>query len=767
MHDTPCYHRRRFRFAAPTPADVDTGPPERRTFPSMAVVSSFMRPPRPADAGLCATCLILHRWRASLHALLVVACVLIGRPAWAQDADTVTLNFVNADIDAVVKAVGEITGRNFLVDPRVKGIVNIVSARPVPKALVYPTLLSALRMQGFAAVESGGIVKIVPEADAKTQAGPVQRATITASGDRIVTQVIPLRHESAAQLVTVLRPLISPNNSIAAYIPNNAIIITDYADNLKRIDRIIASLDQPPAGEPMLVAVKNASALDVVALVNRLLTENAGQPGAPVEAQQRVALIADPRSNSILIRADNPARSARVRQLIEQLDTPARTGGNVFIVYLKNAEAAHVAETLRGLYGGERLAPGGATPGAAAGAIAAMPAALPYAGAAATGFPASAAATSPLTTSGATGPPTAFAAGGAMIQADPTNNALIIMAPEPVYNNLRAVIERLDTRRAQVFVEALIVEVSADKAAEFGIQWQVLSGAARDRTGVQGFGGTNFGARGSGNNIVDASVNLGTLGQGLNLGIINGTINIPGLGIISNLGLLVRSLETDAKANILSTPTLLTLDNEEARIIVGQNVPFITGQYATTGSTSTVQPFQTIERRDVGLVLRVRPQITEGGTVRLGIYQEVSRVQDNSLAGPILSKRALESSVVIDDQQIVVLGGLIQDTFTDGTEKLPYAGDVPVFGSLFRYDTRSRQKTNLMIFLKPTIVRSTNAGREITSERYDYLRGEQLNAAPAERWFWKDPTTPELPPQGTLRGTPQAAPIGQPERHTR
>ena len=715
-----------------------------------------MRPPIQADAGLSATGFVLRFRRALAFAAIAFACA-VAWPAAAQDSDTVTLNFVNADIEAVVKAVGEISGRNFLVDPRVKGTVNIVSARPVARALVYPTLLSALRMQGYAAVEADGVVKIVPEADAKTQAGPVQRGNVTASGERIVTQVIALRHESAAQLVTVLRPLISPNNTISAYIPGNAIIVTDYADNLKRIDRIVASIDQPPAGEPMLVPVKNASALDVVALVNRLLTE--GQPpGAPQDAQQRVSLVADPRSNSILVRSDNPGRGARVRQLIEQLDTPARTGGNVFIVYLKNADAAHVAETLRGLYGGER-------PPAAAqlAAAPAMPAVLPAPGVAAvTGFPASPAATSPLALSTANGPPAAFAAGGAMVQADTSNNALIIMAPEPVYNNLRAVIERLDTRRAQVFVEALIVEVTADKAAEFGVQWQVLTGADRKRTGVQGFGGTNFNARGSGDNIIDASINLGTVGQGLNLGILNGSINIPGLGIINNLSLLVRSLENDTKANILSTPTLLTLDNEEARIIVGQNVPFITGQYATTGTNATVQPFQTIERRDVGLVLRVRPQITEGGTIRLGLYQEVSRVQDNSAAGPILSKRALESSVVIDDQQIVVLGGLIQDSMTDGTEKLPYAGDIPVFGQLFRYDTRQRQKTNLMIFLKPTIVRGTNEGRTITSERYEYLRGEQLHTAPAPRWFWPDPTMPELPPQGVSPGALPLAPGGVP-----
>ena len=722
----------------------------------MAVVSSLVRPPPPATAGHFATRRSrLRRW---FRRLLAAALLLGAAGALAQDSDTVTLNFVNADIDAVVKAVGEITGRNFLVDPRVKGTVNIVSARPVSKALVYPTLLSALRMQGFAAVESDGVVKIVPEADAKTQAGPVQRANVSASGDRIVTQVIALRYESAAQLVTVLRPLISPNNTIAAYIPNNAIIITDYADNLKRIDRIVATLDQPPTGEPILVPVKNASALDVVTLVNRVLTENAGQPGAPVEAQQRVALVADPRSNSILVRADNPARSARVRQLIEQLDTPGRAGSNVFIVYLKNAEAAQVADMLRGLYGGgERSASPFAPVPAPAGTPAAMPSAVTTT---TTSFGASTAATSPLVAAAATAAPTAFAAGGATVEADIANNALIIMAPEAVYNNLRAVIERLDTRRAQVFVEALIVEVSSDKAAEFGIQWQVLTGA--NKNNVQGIGGTNFGARGSGQNIIDASVNLGSIGQGLNLGIINGTVSIPGLGIISNLGLLVRALENDSTANILSTPTLLTLDNEEARIIVGQNVPFITGQYATTGTAATIQPFQTIERRDVGLVLRVRPQITEGGTVRLGIYQAVSRVEDNSAAGPILSKRALESTVVVDNQQIVVLGGLIQDSQSDGTQKLPYAGDVPVVGSLFRYDNRSRTKTNLMIFLKPTIVRGTSDGHEITSERYDYLRGEQLKTTPDPRWFWKDPTAPELPPQGAMPGTPQATPIGEP-----
>ncbi|MEP6679385.1 MAG: type II secretion system protein GspD, partial [Betaproteobacteria bacterium] len=298
------------------------------------------------------------------------------------------------------------------------------------------------------------------------------------------------------------------------------------------------------------------------------------------------------------------------------------------------------------------------------------------------------------------------------------------------------------------------------------------TGADPRRTGIQGIGGTNFGVRGGGNNIIDASVNLGSLGQGLNLGIINGSITIPGLGIISNLGLLIRALSSDAKANILSTPTLLTLDNEEARIVVGQNVPLVTGQYSTTGSSSTVQPFQTIERRDVGIVLRVKPQITEGGTVRMSLYQEVSRVQDtvatgssgsgtNSL-GPTLSKRSLESSVVVDDQQIIVLGGLIQDTFTDTTDKVPGLGDVQGIGQLFRYDTRTRSKTNLLVFLKPTVIRTSATGREITSERYDYLRGEQERDRPQPRLFWDDPTFPEVPRTPSMPGSQGAVPVPPP-----
>ena len=692
----------------------------------------------------------LLRRGAALAVLLAVSLVAV-----AADDDVVTLNFVNADIDAVVKAVSDITGRNFVLDPKIKGTVNIISARPIPKSLVYPTLLSALRLQGVAAIEGNGVTKLVLETEAKMHGGTTGPA---GAGDVLTTRVISLRYESATQMVNVLRPLITPNNTIAAFPATNALIITDYAENLRRIEKIVASLDQAPAGEPMIVTLKYASALDLVPLVNRLLGAEAGTAaaaGQAPEAQQRVTIVADPRSNSVMLRSDNSARAARVKALIEQLDTPGRPGGNMFIVYLKNAEAARVAQTLRALMSGGADTPSSTTQPTAIGNTLTS---------AATGMNApqgaGQAAPPPSTANPFTG--TANAAttlpGGLTVQADVANNALIVMGPEPLYNNLRAIIERLDVRRAQVFVEALIVEVAADKAAQFGIQWQFLGGLGRN--GVQGFGGTNFGTPDSGNNIIAGAVNLGSLGQGLNAGIVNGTVTIPGIGLVTNLAFLARALEQSVGANILSTPTLLTLDNEEARIIVGQNIPLVTGQYATTGGNSTVQPFQTIERKDIGVLLRVKPQITEGGAIRLVIYQEVSRIDSTvstTTNGLVLSKRALESSVVVDDSQVAVLGGLIQDSFADGSDRVPVLGNLPVVGALFRYDTRSRQKVNLLIFLKPTVVRTDSQGKAITNERYEYIMKQQLDSRPEYRYFWNDQTAPVLPPLGqtptTIEGT--------------
>src|SRR5262249_30383880 len=342
------------------------------------------------------------------------------------------------------------------------------------------------------------------------------------------------------------------------------------------------------------------------------------------------------------------------------------------------------------------------------------------------------------------GPPAAAAQG--IIQADAATNSIIITAPDAVYNSLRAALDKLDVRRAQVYVEALIAEVTADKAAEFGVQWQDLTGAGSTDTQARAFGGTNFGNPSQ--NILGIAQSPAGQGRGLNIGVIKGRVSIPGIGEILNLGVLVRALETDNNANILSTPTLLTLDNEEARIVIGQNVPFITGQYALSGAATTPTPFQTIERRDVGLTLRIKPQISEGGTVRLQIYQEVSSVQDTTNpAGVITNKRSVESTVLVDDREIVVIGGLIQDSVKDGVEKVPVFGDIPLLGALFQYKTRSRSKTNLMVFLRPTVLRDSESAGSLSGERYEYIIGQQRALKPGAGPPLPQVEGPTLPPR--------------------
>jgi general secretion pathway protein D len=692
------------------------------------------------------------RWLS--HAIVPVAAAaacLLAQPAAAQSAvkpaaaparsaapDVVTLNFVNADIEGVVKAVSEITGKNFVLDPRVKGTVNIVSAKPLSRALVYDVFLSALRVQGYAAVEERGIVKIVPAAEARQYPSPTRgpEERVRAGGDRIQTQVFTLRYESAAQLVPILRPLISPNNTITSYPGTNTLVITDYADNLLRMERIIESIDQPNGAEPAVIPLRHASALDVAHTVNRLFTDTGATAGLPADPTQRLTVVADARSNSLVVRSDNPSRLARLRSLVAMLDSPTSARGNIHVVHLRNADAVKLAETLRAIYLRESVP--SAPPAPPPGPLAPPP---PPPGAMTSPIPSPA--TSPLA---ASAPPQAAAAAQSIIQADAATNSIIITAPDAIYLSLRAALDKLDVRRAQVYVEALIAEVTADKAAEFGVQWQDLSGLRSTDNSAQAFGGTNFGAP-SQNILGIAQTPLGA-GRGLNIGVIRGRVTIPGIGEILNLGVLVRALETDNNANILSTPTLLTLDNEEARIVIGQNVPFITGQYALSGAATTPTPFQTIERRDVGLTLRIKPQISEGGTVRLQIYQEVSSVQDTSNpAGVITNKRAVESTVLVDDREIVVIGGLIQDSVRDGVEKVPLFGDIPLLGALFQYKTRARSKTNLMVFLRPTVLRDGHASGALTGERYEYIIGQQRAAKPAVSPPLPDVENPVLPPR--------------------
>ena len=621
----------------------------------------------------------------------------------AED-DQVTLNFVNADVESVIRAVGKITGKNFLIDPRVRGTVNIVSSKPVPRSLIYPILLSALRLQGFAAVESNGVIKILPEVDAKQNSGTIFAEGKPAGGGELVTQVYTLKNQSATQLVSVLRPLIAPNNAISAYPGSNALVITDYADNLKRIDSIIDAIDQ--SGSPDIVALNHASALDMAQTINKLMNEGVTEPG------QRLVAVGDTRTNSLILRSGSSAMLAMARNLISRLDVQTGDSGNFHVIYLRNASAVDLAKTLDA-------------------AISGQPAAAPAAGHGAS----------------SSGPSSGAPAGG-VIQADEAANALIITAPEAIYNNLRAAVEKLDVRQAEIYVEALVAEISANRAAEFGIQWQNLSGVNSNSTSL--IGGTNFGTPGGGANIIGTATNIGTAGQGLNIGIIKGQVNIPGVGQVLNLGVLARALQTDANANILSTPNLLTLDNAEAKIVVGQNVPFITGSYAQTGTTTTTAPFQTYERQDVGLMLKIKPQISAGALVRLKIYQEVSSVDPTTLnnpAGPTTNKRSIDSTIVVDDGQIIVLGGLIQDSISDNVSKVPVLGDLPVLGYLFNYKSRTHNKTNLMVFLCPHILRTAKSYDGLTSDRYDYITGVQKKSQPEPSFLMPGIKPPVLPPR--------------------
>ncbi|WP_084085766.1 type II secretion system secretin GspD [Cupriavidus sp. USMAA2-4] len=735
-------------------------------------------------------------------ALLAAAAPLCAAPLVCAAARQVTLAFDNADIAQVVQAIASADGKAVLVDPRVKGTLSLSSDRPLPTAEAMRMLQSALRLHGYAMVEDGGTVKVLPEADAKLQG----MATVTggggsgsnnsdgARGGQVITRVFRLSRESAASLVPVLRPLISANNTINAYPNNNTLVVTDYADNVRRIAAIIAAVDRGvPGGEVEVVTLENAVASDIAVLLQRMLDGgtaavgaaaggSGGSSGGGGESSLRLNVVAEPRSNSLLIRAPSAERLQQARALAERLDRRARRPGNMYMVPLKNASAVTLAQTLRALVAADATLStqpaAGAQSGAAGGTAAqsAYPSMPP--------LPASTASSAGLGLGGSAGSGGSAGGGlgaggfttgntqqnlpttGGTIQADPATNSLLITASEPVYRNLRALIDELDTRRAQVYVESMIVEITADNAAELGLQWQTQNGRF--------FGGTNFG--GNGQNIV----NLGSetvQGGGILAGLASSLPGASGLniGVLSGkLGLnaLLHALSKTTGVNILSTPNLMVMDNEEARIIVGQNLPFVTGSYAQTGSSASVTPFQTIERQDVGLTLRVRPQITDGDSVKLQIYQETSDViSAGGSNGPTTNKRALETSVMADAGDIIVLGGLMQDAYNEGVQKVPGLGDIPLLGSLFRYENKQRKKTNLIVFLRPVIVRTPEAARSVVLTRYDYMRAEGGRAL-TDNWFVRDDDTPRLPdvsaaapdqplPLGNRR--PKAPPRGQAE----
>jgi len=643
--------------------------------------------------------------------------------ASAKRGEPITLNFTNADIEAVARTMATLTGRNVVVDPRVKGTITLTTEKPVAPAVAYSQFLAMLRLQGYTVVDAAGLDKIVPEADAKLQGGAVFSDQMVA-GNQIATQIFRLNFDNANNMLPILRPLISPNNTINVNPGNNALVITDYGDNLRRIAQIIAAMDVPNATDIDVIPVKHAIAVDLAPLVLRLLESGGALSAGQGDGSFKTTLIAEPRSNALILRASNAARVALAKSLIAKLDQPSTESatGNIYVVYLKNADATKLAVTLRAALSGEVRTPtAAAAVGGAAGGVAAA------AGGAAAAQPST----------------------GGQIQADQATNSLIISAPEPQYRQLRAVIDKLDTRRAQVYVESLIAEVNADKAAQFGIQWQGTMGNSGD-TNI-GLLGTNFTAATAGANILSLALGAATgavlPGTGLNFGVAHQTNGVYVLGA------LARFLQTNGDGNILSTPNLLTLDNEEAKIVIGQNVPFVTGQYtnAATGTANTVNPFQTIERKDVGLTLRVKPQISENGTVKLTIFQEVSSVQAssiNSASGLITNKRSIESNVLVNDGSVVVLGGLLSDEYSGNQEKVPGLGDLPLLGYLFKADSRTRKKTNLMVFLRPVVVRDAAAAESYSNDRYEMMRGVQQKAQPASNVMLPVNEAPVLPALG-------------------
>lgn len=688
--------------------------------------------------------------------------VMPARGVAGGSDDKATMNFVDADIQSVISALSKFLGRNFLMDPRVKGQITLVSDGEIPAATAYDMLSSALRMRGFTIVDVGKVSRVVPVADAKLQGGAVNAS---APGGGIATRTFRLAYENAEALIPVLKPMIAPENSITAYAANNTLVITDYVDNLERIARIVESIDTPTSLDTDVVKVRNGVAVDIAALANELLQGGSG------DGKRDIVVLADPRSNSVIIRSSSPARTSLARDLVAKLDNAQDDPGNLHVVYLRNARASYLSGVLRGLLTGDSggtalgsggdnvratLGAGGMVGGAGGGTDAANRTGASGSGTnggtggtggsgsrsgGSTRFGAAGGGAAGGSQQGAAGggtTGTAFSTNGVTVQADATTNALIIAAPEPMYRSIRRVIDSLDQRRAQVLVESLIVEVTEQDAAQLGIQWM--------RNNGRFLGGTNLGGGAALNN--SATNTIDRLPQGISLGIVDGTVKLPGGAEILNLNLLARALQTKGGVNILSTPNIMTLDNEAASIIVGKTVPFVSGQYITPGGGGSDNPFQTVTREDIGLQLKIRPQISEGGTVKLDIYQEVSSIDDQNsgIAGVVTNKRALDTSVLLDDGQIMVLGGLLEDSVNTTVESVPGIGGIPVLGNLFRYDKRQRAKTNLMIFLRPYVIRDANAGRGLTQDRYNFMRTQQSRVQPGKHLVLPDMAASILPP---------------------
>ena len=620
----------------------------------------------------------------------------------------------------MIEAVGEVTGKNFILDPRVKAQVTMLSAAPMSPDAFYEAFLSILSVYGFVAVPSGDVVKILPDANARQVPGAEGEPGGGGRPDDIVTRVIGVQNVAAAQLVPILRPLIPQYGHLAAHPPSNLLIISDRAANVDRMMKIVARIDQAADQDYEVIRLEHASASEIVKIVGAL---NQGAQQAEGAGGSRITVVADERTNSVLVTGDKNNR-LRYRALVTHLDTPLEEGGDTQVRYLRYTDAVDLATKLQSQYSGS-----GAQ--AAAAKDAAPPAQR----------------------------------GDVSIWADESTNALIITAPPKTMKSMMAVIDKLDIRRAQVLVEAILVEVSSDKASELGVTWAVgdadLDNAAGltkfdNTTGVTGIAGAILGA-GDGS-TTGSTANVGQLiGNGLTMGI--GKLSDSGLSFVA----LIEALESDGSSNIIGTPVLVTLDNEEAQIQVGQEVPFVTGQYTDTGASggnTSVNPFQTIQREQVGLTLKITPQINEGDAVRLKVEQEISQLLPSAQAVDLItSNRSINTSVIVEDGGTLVLGGLIQDQITERQQRVPILGRIPLVGWLFRSDTTTKNKTNLMVFIKPTILRDNVQAAFETNAKYNYIRDQQLGIKPTRPRLMPLTDRSTLPP--LEQASPSLAPAGQ------
>lgn len=612
-----------------------------------------------------------------------------------------TLNFKDADIQAVISAVAEATGKNFIVDPRVKGKVTLISNRSMSKGEIYQVFLSILEVHGFTAVPSGAVIKIIPDADAKHSNLPTATARRPGVGDEAVTRVVEIKHINAAQLVPILRPLVPPQGHLAAYPQSNVLIISDRADNIERLVKIIDRIDQPSSGEIEIVPLQNAVATDLVRVLTTLLQQTAKKVG---QANQPL-LVADERTNSILIGGDRAER-LQLKAIIAHLDTPSEVVGDTHVVYLRYAQAKDLVPVLTGVEKSKAKAGGNSK------------------------------VRLPVTKNQPFD-----------IQADESTNSLVITAPPTVFRSLKSVISQLDIRRAQVLVEAIIAEVSPRRSAQLGVQW-LFDGSVSDKP----VGAINFGSTGTSISSVAASAAqsgggavgaLSAIGEGATVGFGKFTSKV------FNFAGLISALETDGSTNVLSTPNLVTLDNQEAEIFVGDELSIPTGSYASsTGtSTSTVNPFTTYERKQVGIRLKVKPQINEGDAIRLDIDQSVDDVAsgDAGAGNLVTSQRSIHTSVMVDDGKALVLGGLIKNQLLQTESKVPLLGDIPLLGALFRYKSVQKVKTNLMVFLRPTILRNKSDSLSVTQSKYNFIRSKQAALAEQGVPLLSGETQPLLP----------------------